>query len=59
MPSIWRKETLEKLLRKGESAWDFESKGSLRAYDNNNFFQLIKTLSIIKIQLSKVNGKII
>ena len=42
MPCIWKISTLKKLLKKGESAWDFEINGSLRAYDYENFFSVYK-----------------
>jgi len=38
LPCIWRKERLIELLKPGESAWDFETKGSIRAYNNDKFF---------------------
>jgi len=40
MPSIWRKKTLENLIVKGESAWDFEIYGSKRAEPLNGFYCL-------------------
>ncbi len=55
MPSVWKKEILKKLLKKGESAWEFESKGSLRAYDYNNFFSVNK--NFINYKNSIIKGK--
>ena len=53
MPSIWKKSYLEKILKKGESAWEFEIHGSKRAFSRINFFTINKSLlfydnSIIK-----------
>jgi len=38
MPCIWKKSILKDLLKKGESAWDFEIKGSRRAYKYDGFY---------------------
>lgn len=38
MPCIWKKSVLKDLLREGESAWDFEIKGSKRAYEHDGFY---------------------
>ena len=38
MPSIWKKAILKDLLKRGESAWDFEIKGSKRAYKYDKFY---------------------
>ena len=40
MPSIWNKNFLKRILNIGESAWDFEIKGSERAFNYNGFFSL-------------------
>ena len=40
MPCIWKKTELKKLLKEGESAWEFEKFGSIRAYNNKNFFSV-------------------
>ena len=42
MPGIWNKKFLEKILKKGENAWEFEKFGSKRAYYEKNFFSLHK-----------------
>ena len=42
--SFWKKSVLLNLLVKEESAWDFETKGSLRASRYNNFYALKKNL---------------
>ena len=44
MPSIWKKSILKQILKSGESAWDFEIKGSSRASKYNNFYALQKNL---------------
>jgi hypothetical protein len=36
--SVWKKEVLLNLLRPGESAWDFEIKGSIRSDEFDSFF---------------------
>jgi hypothetical protein len=36
--SLWRKDVLLNLLRPGESAWDFEIKGSIRSDEFDGFF---------------------
>lgn len=38
--SVWKKEILLALLRPGESAWDFETKGSVRSEEFNSFFSV-------------------
>jgi len=38
MPCIWKKSVLKQLLKEGESAWDFEIKGSKRAYKYDGFY---------------------
>tara|TARA_B100000029_G_scaffold514148_1_gene615869 strand:- start:164 stop:919 length:756 start_codon:yes stop_codon:yes gene_type:complete len=38
MPCIWKKAILKDLLKRGESAWDFEQKGSIRAYKYDGFY---------------------
>ena len=38
MPCIWKKSVLQELLKEGESAWDFEIKGSKRAYKYDRFY---------------------
>ena len=38
MPCIWKKSVLKALLKEGESAWDFEIKGSKRAYKYDGFY---------------------
>ena len=55
MPCIWKKNTLEKILKKGESAWEFESLGSERAYVYNNFFSVYK--NFISYDNSIIKGK--
>ena len=44
MPCIWKISTLKKILNKSESAWDFEIKGSKRAYEFNEFYAVYKNL---------------
>ena len=44
MPCIWKKSILKEILKSGESAWDFETKGSLRASRYDNFYALKKNL---------------
>lgn len=44
MPCIWKRSTLKKILNKSESAWDFEIKGSKRAYEFNEFYAVYKNL---------------
>ena len=55
MPSIWKKTTLEQLLKKGESAWDFEIIGSKRARPINNFFSVYNNL--ISYENAIIKGK--
>ena len=62
IPSIWKKSYLKKILKKGESAWEFEIHGSERAFSNTNFFTLNKSLlfydnSIIKGKWQKEIAK--
>ena len=44
MPCIWKKSILKEILKSGESAWDFETMGSLRASRYDNFYALKKNL---------------
>lgn len=44
MPCIWKKSILKEILKSGESAWDFEIKGSVRASKYDNFYALQKNL---------------
>ena len=44
MPSIWKKSILKQILKSGESAWDFEIKGSLRASKYDSFYALQKNM---------------
>ena len=39
MPSIWKKSYLEKILKKGESAWEFEIHGSKEHFQELIFLQ--------------------
>ena len=55
MPSIWKKSTLIKLLKNGESAWDFEIIGSKRAKKFNGFFSVYK--SIVFYDNAIIKGK--
>jgi hypothetical protein len=55
MPCVWRIDTLKKILKSGESAWDFEIKGSLRAYQYGKFFAVHKTF--INYHNSIIKGK--
>ena len=53
MPSIWNKTFLYNILDDNESAWDFEVKGTKRAFNIEGFFSLYKNFifydnSIIK-----------
>ena len=40
VPSLWKKEVLLNLLKRGESAWEFEVFGSTRSKDLENFYSL-------------------
>lgn len=42
--SLWKKEVLLDLLKKEETAWDFEIKGNKRCNEYNNFFSSSKEL---------------
>ena len=44
MPCIWKRSTLKNFLNKNESAWDFEIKGSKRAYEFDEFYAVYKNL---------------
>ena len=55
MPSIWNKNFLKTILRTGESAWDFEIKGTKRAFNFNGFFSLNK--NFIHYNNSIIKGK--
>jgi len=55
LPSIWKVETLIRLLKKGESAWDFEIAGTKRAFSYDNFFSLRK--DFIYYENSIIKGK--
>tara|TARA_B100000900_G_C20578494_1_gene716385 strand:+ start:457 stop:1242 length:786 start_codon:yes stop_codon:yes gene_type:complete len=44
VPSLWKKSILLSLLKKGESAWEFEVLGSERSSSYENFFSLNKPL---------------
>ena len=55
MPCIWKKSILKEILRSGESPWDFEIKGSLRASEYDNFYSLQKNL--INYENAIVKGK--
>ncbi len=55
MPSIWKKNFLKKILKSRESAWDFEIKGSKRAFNYNGFFSLYD--NFIHYNNSIIKGK--
>jgi len=55
MPCIWKRDTLKELLRSGESAWDFEVKGTIRAYTYPNFYSL--NIDFINYYNSIIKGK--
>ena len=55
MPSIWKTSFLLKILKDGESAWDFELKGSKRAYKYDKFFSLYE--NFISYNNSIIKGK--
>ena len=55
MPCIWKIDTLKKILKSGESAWDFEIKGSIRAYQYTKFFAVHK--NFINYHNSIIKGK--
>ena len=55
MPSIWNKNFLKKILKSRESAWDFEIKGSKRAFNYNGFFSLYD--NFIHYNNSIIKGK--
>jgi len=55
MPCIWKRSTLREILKKGESAWDFEIKGSKRAYDYDGFYAVYKDL--IRYNNGVIKGK--
>jgi hypothetical protein len=50
VPCLWRKKVLESLLKRGESAWDFEILGSKRSNKYPGFYTLNKShLSLLHI----------
>ncbi len=55
MPCIWKRSTLREILKKGESAWDFEIKGSKRAYEHDGFYAVYKDL--IRYNNGVIKGK--
>ena len=55
MPCIWKRSTLREILKKGESAWDFEIKGSKRAYEYDGFYAVYKDL--IRYNNGVIKGK--
>ncbi|MBC8345263.1 MAG: hypothetical protein H8E56_03285 [Candidatus Marinimicrobia bacterium] len=44
MPCIWKRSTLKRILQKGESAWEFEIKGTKRAYEYDGFYAVYNDL---------------
>ena len=55
MPCIWKRSTLREILKKGESAWDFEIKGSKRAFEHDGFYAVYKDL--IRYNNGVIKGK--
>ena len=55
MPCVWKINTLIKILKSGESAWDFETKGSRRAYQYTKFFSVYQ--NFINYHNSIIKGK--
>ncbi len=55
MPSIWKRSFLLKILKNGESAWEFEILGSKRAFSYGKFFSLNE--SLINYDNSIIKGK--
>ena len=55
MPSLWKKEILLKLLKNGESAWEFELEGSKRAFNYDKFFSVYE--NFISYDNSIIKGK--
>ena len=44
LPCLWKRTVLQELLKPGESAWDFEIFGSVRAYKYGKFFAVYNSL---------------
>ena len=55
MPSIWKKSFLLNILKKGESAWEFEINGTKRAFKHDEFYSLYNNL--IFYENSIIKGK--
>jgi len=55
MPSIWKKSFLQNILKKGESAWEFEINGTKRAFKYDEFYSLYNNL--IFYENSIIKGK--
>ena len=55
MPSIWKRNFLSKMLNSKETAWDFEIKGSKRAYNYGKFFSTYN--QFISYDNSIIKGK--
>ena len=55
MPCIWKRSILREILKRGESAWDFEIKGSKRAYEHDGFYAVYKDL--IRYNNGVIKGK--
>ena len=55
MPCIWKKSALLKVLKEGESAWEFEINGSKRAYSLDGFYSVYDNL--IEYNNSIIKGK--
>ena len=53
--SVWRREMLAELLRPGESAWDFETAGSIRSETHDGFYSTRR--NYISVMNAIIKGK--
>lgn len=53
---IWNKKALPYYVRKHETPWEFETKGSIRSFERNDRFYCLKDLSLSPINYGKKPG---
>lgn len=53
---IWRRESLFRYVRKHESPWELETKGSIRSFECNDRFYCVKDVSLSPINYGKKPG---
>lgn len=53
---IWSKAALFRYIRKHESPWEFETKGSIRSFERNDCFYCLKDLSLSPMDYGKKQG---